>query len=106
MHSRAARAALGALLLAACLAGCASDGASPEHPDSARPDGVTPDGLSDQRSELADRRAASRDLMDSTLVTNEETQGQDTGEGGLLDFLGDVVGTAVDVVSLQAFGVW
>lgn len=101
-----------ATLGAAFLTGCASDSATaPTHPGSGRPDGVTPEGLSDVRSELADRRAESRDLMDSTLLGPRNDEGTDAESldettGGLLGVLGDMVGTTVDVLSLQAFGVW
>jgi hypothetical protein len=98
--------ALGAAL---GVSGCASDGPThatlPDRPTVERPDGITPDGVAEMRETMADRRSASRDLMDSTLVTSSAL---DTNEPGpdFLGYLGTLTGYALDALSLQTFGIW
>lgn len=99
-----------ALLAAAAAAGgCASDGPErstlPDRPTVERPDGIVPDEVLDMRSELADRRSDSRDLMDASMVSTTELGTEESGPG-VIDFFGNAIDSAISVFSLQAFGVW
>jgi hypothetical protein len=91
------------------VSGCASDGPThptlPDRPTVERPDGITPDGVAEMRETISDRRSASRDLMDTTLVTPSTL---DTNEAGpdFLGYLGTLTGYALDALSLQTFGIW
>ena len=99
---RAAPLLVAAVLLAA--AGCASD--APVRPESPRSD-VVPSGVSDMRESLASQRGETLDRMDTV---RPEAADAPTGGPGMLDTVMDAVGwatgTAVDVLTLQAFGIW
>ena len=76
------------LLLIPILTACASDGPQrqslPDRVQPQRPDGLEPDGVADMRSTLADRRSASREMMDTQLIQAEEL---DTNSGSWFDGL-------------------
>lgn len=65
---------------------CASDGPQrqsvPDRVQPQRPDGLEPHGVADMRSTLADRRSASREMVDTQLIQAEEL---DTDSGSWLD---------------------
>ena len=99
------RAAAAFVLLAASVsaaAGCAST--DPIHPD--RPEAVRPEGLDAMRGDLADRRQATRDLMDTNLIRPAApSPAAETGRS-VLGFLGDAANATLDVLALRAFGLW
>jgi hypothetical protein len=114
---RPARGVVAAILVAgaALLAGCASDsaaGGAPEHPGGERPDGITPEGVTDVRESLADRRAASRDLMDETLLrptsasASSSSSSSDGSSSGVFGFLGTMLTDVANFVGFHAFGIW
>ena len=99
------------LTLMLSLAGCASDGPTrpelPDRPSVERPEGLVPDGVSEMREGLADRRAASRDLMDTTLIQPAKLETHEPPSGpGVLGFLNNVGNTALDILSLRTLGLW
>jgi len=99
---RAAPLLVAAVLLAA--AGCASD--APVRPESPRSE-VVPSGISDMRESLASQRGETLDRMDTV---RPEAADAPTGGPGMLDTVMDAVGwatgSAVDVLTLEAFGIW
>lgn len=94
---RAGRIAAAGLAVLAGLAGCAS---------STPGEAVRPTAVAEQRAILADRRAATRGMMDEAL--SKPSIADQAGEAGttFLGFLGNAGGAALDVLSLRALGLW
>jgi hypothetical protein len=86
------------------LVGCASDGlAQPDTPTSTRPE-----GLDDMRATLADRRADTRDLMETTLLRPDRTGAGSGSSWGsdTVDFLDRAAGATIDVLKMKYLGLW
>ena len=88
-----------ALLVALAASGCAS---------STPADGAQPEGLAEQRAVLAERRAETRSVMeDSTSQSSGSVlDGAANAGGTMLGWLGSAGNTALDVLTLQALGLW
>jgi hypothetical protein len=107
---RAARFVVAAAFLAGALlaaGGCASDGpVRPESPGLDRSE-IVPSGVSEMRESLAAQRSGTLDAMDTA---RPEAADAPTGGPGVFDTVLDAVGWAagrtLDVLSLQAFGLW
>jgi len=104
-RSRAAPLVFAAALLAG--AGCASDGpVRPESPGLDRSE-IVPSGVTEMRESLAAQRSDTLGRMDTA---RPEASDAPTGGPDVLDTVLDAVGWAagrtVDVLSLQAFGLW
>lgn len=96
--------ALVLLAAAACTPGCASDGlAAGEAPTSTRPA-----ELDSMRETLADRRAETREMMETTLVRPDRTGAGEPSTWGsdVLSFLDDAAGATLDVLKMKYLGLW
>lgn len=89
--------------------GCASAGPErpvlPGRPTVERPDGLVPEGVTEMRESLAEMRAENRERMDTALVRKTTLSETPTGPT-FWDSVGDALGSAVDVLSLRALGIW
>lgn len=97
-----------ALCAAAFAAGCASDGpARPTvaRPDVQRPDSMVPEGVQEYRSQVAEMRAEHIKAVNAQQGDLREIEADD-GTGGFWNTLGSAAGTALDVLSMRALGLW
>ena len=105
------------VVLAATLAcavsstGCASDGPSGSAMDpgsSYDRSEMVPSGVTEMREQMASQRSETLDRMDSVRPESADMSTDDGTDplGSMLDAFGWAAGKTLDVLSLQAFGLW
>lgn len=105
------RAAAVLTLVLAGAAGCASDG--PTRPETGQGPSydrseLVPSGVTEMRDQMASQRTETLDRMDAMRPESVELDTHDGSDplGSVLDAFGWAAGKTLDVLSLQAFGLW
>ena len=90
-----------AFLVLVAVGACGLSGCSSTPGEASRPG-----GLMEQRQILADRRAATRDTMEQGMAGPSVADGAADAGSTVLGWLNGAANTALDVLTLQALGIW